>query len=223
MSYLKLTNQTSCSKIGAGLGILLGGWQLGNNPILNVVLGLAGSVAGSRILLTTTKTEVTEKDFQNQTEIVKNHFGTINPVETNYNLYKVDPVGESPWFSWIKGFFLNSAKEDYENQFSSTKYFVHDYLRSTSNPYYLGLDTAPAVGGAVKFAMGVKDYSNFGSTCAEVGVVYALRPYLNYCLYQKGWLNDIESLDLECNQDEIQLFQEAMPEELYTEMTRVSV
>ncbi len=233
MSHLKLTNKTSCSKIGAGLGIIMGGYMFRNDAghnivfgtlvsIANTILGVAGSAIGSQIILSSSKAEITEKDLENQVKIVKNHFDKINPIETNYNLYSFDPIGENFMFSWIKDLLSNSSKEDFDNKFLSTKYLVFDYLRNAT-PYDVALDAAPAIGGAVKILIN-GSYTQCFATCIEVSAVYAARSYLlNYYLYREGFLNDIELLELECNKNELQSFQEVIPEELYIEMNRVAV
>jgi hypothetical protein len=214
MSHLKLTNTTSFSKIGAGLGIMLGGWIF-NNPVLNIALGLTGSFIGNQIILSKITTEITEEDLSKQIQIVKNHFDTSNPIETNYNLYDVDPIGKLPFFNLIEYLYKNTAKQNLDNKFLSSKHFVFDYSWGTT-PY----DYAPLIGGAVKHYL--KD-SNGLTTCAEIGLIYALRPFLNYFLYQQDLLNDIESFELECNQHELKDFIEVIPEDLYIGMNRVAV
>jgi hypothetical protein len=226
MSYLKLVNQTSASKIGAAIGIWGSGLLCGGSAIshiFSVPLGLVGSAIGSRFILTTTTTEMMTKDLDQQVTAIEAHFDGVNPVETDYNLYSDDPVGNKPIYSLIKDYLLNPEKGDYQNKFPSTKFFVHDYLRSSINPYYLGLDAAPAIGGIFKFlGAQTKNTVEFALTCGEVAAVYLLRPYINYALHQKGMLNDTEHFELECAKSELKNFKDVIPSELYDEMLRVA-
>ncbi len=226
MSYLKLVNQTSASKIGAGAGILLSGLLCGGGKLSHLVsipLGVAGSAIGSRFILTTTTTEMMLKDFDQQKQVVKKHFDGVNPIETDYNIYFNDPIAEKPLFCLIRDYFFNQEKEEHINKFPSTKYFVHDDLINPANPYYLGLDAMPAIGGLAKFFIAKEhDVLGFIGTCGEVAAVYMIRLYINYALYQKGMLNDTEHFELECSRDELKSFKDVLPEALYDDMMRVA-
>lgn len=226
MSYLKLVNQTSASKLGAGAGILLSGLLCGGSKLshlISIPLGVAGSAIGSRFILTTITTEMMLKDFDQQKQVVKQHFDGINPIETDYNIYFNDPIAEKPLFCLIRDYFLNYEKEEHINKFPSTKYLVHDDLMNTTNPYYLVLDAAPAIGGLFKFlATTQHDVLDFLGACGEVAAVYMIRPYVNYALYQKGMLNDTEHFELECSKSELEDFRDVLPEALYNDMMRVA-
>lgn len=229
MSYLKLVNQTSASKIGAGVGIWASGFLFGGSQISHLVslpMGLIGSFVGSKFILTTTTTEMMLKDFDEQKKVVEKHFDGINPIETDYNIYFHDPFVDQPFFCLIKDYFLNPEKELYINKFPSTKYFVHDLLIEKTNPYYLALDAAPIIGGLAKLFhssnKGIKGVVDVALTCGEVGAVYFLRPYVNYALYQNGMLNDTEHFELECSKDELEDFRDVLPEAIYNDMIRVA-
>jgi hypothetical protein len=199
---------------------MVGGWMI-NTPVLNVALGLTGSFIGNQIILSKITTEITEEDLSKQIQIVKNHFDKINPIETNYNLYDVDPIGTLPFFNWIENLYKNTAKQNLDNKFLSSKYLVFDYSWGTTL-YDYWLDVAPLIGGVMKCLI-AQDQKNIATTCVEIGLIYALRPFLNYALYQQDLLNDIESLVLECNQNELKNFAEVIPEELYMGMNRVAI
>jgi hypothetical protein len=223
MSKLNFIKYQSLSKIGTVAGIISGALVGSGNRLVTDLFAITGTIVGAFISRPAFPTCVTSNE--EQLVIVKNHFNgsiadIINPLETNYNLYERDVIGNV--IGCFERFFAmnkNPTEGEPTNKIISTKYILLDTFNDI-RPEEVALDIMPII--TVLTLNKLSSKSIFASIFDTL-LIYSAKPAVNYILYKGGNLHDYEELELQFNQDEIDDFKSCLPQELYLEIDRVSL
>lgn len=229
MTTLKLSKHQSLGKIGTVAGIMCGALVGGGNRVLIDFFAITGTIIGSFISKPASFLSLDSRSSQEQLSILKNHFDggmvdRLNPIETNYNLYERDCIGNLlEYFEDFKNKILNKGNdcktEDPKNKIISTKYIVFDTFYNIT-PEEIILDLIPV---ASIFGINRVHENTTLKSIFDVGLIYCAKPAINYILYKRGELNDYEEIELQFNGNEVELFKDCLPGELVAEVDRVSL
>ncbi len=227
MTQLTFIKHQSWSKIGTITGLVSGHLFSNGNRFVGDLLGVIGTAVGAFISMPTQQTIIDAN--VKQIEILKDHFlqsvlEKLNPIETNYELYKRDCIGDT--FSWLKSikniiwskFTITEQETCYRNKVISEKYIVLDIFHDTDIKSIV-LDLAPLgmIGG-----FNTWNSKSVLAAVVDTAIIYGSKIALNYILYTQDNLHDYERIELEFNKDEIPLFEEYLPTELAAEVIRVA-
>lgn len=237
MTQLTFIKHQSWSKVGTIAGLGLGYAISGGNRFAGDLLSVIGTTVGAFISMPSQKTTIGTSADVKQLEILKDHFAHDgNPLQTNYNLYERDPIGNClSWFDSLKKKVLSKFTTvepcvSYRNKMISEKYIVFNTFHDTDTKSVI-LDVAPLM-----TITGMNCYKSYDSTkngleitgsaalktLLDTAIVYGSKPIINYILYTQDNLNDYEKVELDFNKHEIGLFEDVLPPELAVEVNRVA-
>jgi len=219
MTTLTYIKHQSYSKVGTIAGII-GGALLDKKYLSPALLGVVGTIIGAHISMPTQKNTINASaEIHN---VLKDHFtNDLNPLETNYNLYERDTIGDClSWINSLKNSILSNfiIIEDcisYRNRMISEKSIIIDVFHDEDIGSIIS-DVAPLC------AVVVLNQGAVLKTICDGAIIYLTKPLINYFLYTQDSLNDYERIELDFNKHEISTFEDCLPQELLMEINRVS-
>jgi hypothetical protein len=222
MTTLTYIKHQSYSKIGTMAGIIAS-VLLENKYLSPSLLGVMGTIVGAHISMPTQQNTLAVQQETKQINILKHHFNTdLNPMETNYNLYERDQIGDclslinSLKNSILSNFITIEESVSYRNKMISEKYIILDTFHDADIDSII-LDVAPLC--AVLYL----NKDNQINSILDTAILYVTKPFINYILYTQDSLNDYERVELDFNKYEISTFEDCLPPELAVELIRVAV